>query len=256
MAHSRDWDGNNFPDHSKFKAQPGFVRGLMGDVADRLTDMFYGFASGETEDGVKRIPFRVQASDPSAIPSCVIPYCKDVDGKAEWFIEDEDGNIIQLTSGGKINGPAIGGTIPSECLSAIVQVGIRSPWHSDTPPTGWLLCNGQAISRTTYSALFALIGTVYGSGDGSTTFNLPDYKGKTIIGKDSGQTEFNAINNTGGGKTHTLTKNELPTGMYFGGSLDVAANGGSGGLGSIQQGGGQSFSILNPHIVENWIIKH
>ena len=46
-------------------------------------------------------------------------------------------------------------------------------WHSTTPPTGWLLCNAAAVSRTTYVTLFAVIGTTYGVGDGSTTFNLP-----------------------------------------------------------------------------------
>jgi hypothetical protein len=51
-------------------------------------------------------------------------------------------------------------------------------------PLGWLLCNGQAVSRTTYADLFALLGTSFGVGDGSTTFNLPDIRGKTLIGAD------------------------------------------------------------------------
>jgi microcystin-dependent protein len=50
------------------------------------------------------------------------------------------------------------------------------------PSAGWLLCDGAAVSRTTYSALFQAIGTAYGAGDGSTTFNLPDYRGRTIVG--------------------------------------------------------------------------
>jgi len=53
-----------------------------------------------------------------------------------------------------------------------------------TPPTGWLKCNGQAVSRTTYSTLFAAIGTTYGAGDGTTTFNLPDLRGEFIRGWD------------------------------------------------------------------------
>ena len=48
----------------------------------------------------------------------------------------------------------------------------------DTPPTGYLVCDGSEVSRTTYSDLFALIGTMYGNGDGSTTFNLPDFRGQ------------------------------------------------------------------------------
>lgn len=58
------------------------------------------------------------------------------------------------------------------------------PYAGATAPAGWLLCYGQAVSRTTYAALFAAIGTLYGSGDGSTTFNVPDPRGRAIVGKD------------------------------------------------------------------------
>lgn len=51
-----------------------------------------------------------------------------------------------------------------------------------TPPTGWLVCDGTAVSRSTYSALYAAIGTAYGPGDGATTFSLPDYRGRSIVG--------------------------------------------------------------------------
>jgi microcystin-dependent protein len=56
------------------------------------------------------------------------------------------------------------------------------PFPSDNVPTGWLLCNGSAVSRQTYSALFSVIGLTYGSGDNRTTFNLPDLRGRTIVG--------------------------------------------------------------------------
>src|SRR4051812_35317193 len=55
------------------------------------------------------------------------------------------------------------------------------------PVPGWLYCNGAAISRTTYEALFSAIGTAYGTGNGSTTFNLPDYRGRGIIADPDGQ---------------------------------------------------------------------
>lgn len=58
-------------------------------------------------------------------------------------------------------------------------------WGTDTPPSGWLLCYGQAVSRTTYAYLFAIIGTTFGVGNGSTTFNLPDLRGRTPLGKDN-----------------------------------------------------------------------
>lgn len=56
-----------------------------------------------------------------------------------------------------------------------------------TPPNGWLTCNGQAVSRITYSRLFTAIGTAFGAGDGTTTFNLPDLRGEFIRGWDEGR---------------------------------------------------------------------
>lgn len=78
-------------------------------------------------------------------------------------------------------------------------------------PEGTIPLEGQAISRTTYAALFAKYGTFYGAGDGSTTFNLPNYKGRTLVGQDLAQTEFDVMGKTGGAKTHTLTTGEMPT---------------------------------------------
>lgn len=80
-----------------------------------------------------------------------------------------------------------------------------------TAPTGWLMCDGSAVSRTTYSELFTAIGTTYGAGDGSTTFNVPNLSGKVPVGKDSGDTDFDTLGETGGSKTHTLTTSEIPS---------------------------------------------
>jgi len=82
---------------------------------------------------------------------------------------------------------------------------------SSSPDATWLICDGSAVSRTTYATLFALLGTTYGSGDGSTTFNIPNMKGRVPVGFDSGQTEFDALGETGGAKTHTLTESEMPS---------------------------------------------
>lgn len=69
---------------------------------------------------------------------------------------------------------------------SIVPVGGTILWPSASIPTGWLLCNGQAISRATFAALFTLLGTGWGTGDGSTTFNIPDMRGRVPIGSGTG----------------------------------------------------------------------
>lgn len=86
--------------------------------------------------------------------------------------------------------------------SLILPPGMTVPYGGASAPTGWLLCNGAAVSRTTYSALFAAIGTAYGVGDGSSTFNLPDLRGKVPVGKDSGT--FSALGAQGGVESNNL----------------------------------------------------
>jgi phage-related tail fiber protein len=61
-------------------------------------------------------------------------------------------------------------------------IGTIMAFPVDRIPSGWLICNGVAVSRTTYKALFDVIGTTYGAGDGSTTFNVPDFQGKFLRG--------------------------------------------------------------------------
>lgn len=83
-------------------------------------------------------------------------------------------------------------------------------WPSSTIPDGWKLCDGSALDRITYATLFNILGTQYGAGDGSTSFNIPDLRGRIPTGVDSSQTEFNAMGKKGGAKTHTLTSAEMP----------------------------------------------
>lgn len=160
-------------------------------------------------------------------------------------------------------------------------------WSTNTAPSGYLLCDGSSVSRTTYANLFAVIGTTYGSGDGSSTFNLPDLKGKFPVGRDSAQTEFDTLAETGGEKAHTLTTTEMPSHthqirVYDGGdsSNDGSPNGNyiarvwdSGARvvqqgyrttytadsylnGVLEAGADEAHNNLQPYIVMNYIIKY
>ena len=72
-------------------------------------------------------------------------------------------------------------------ISDKIPPGVILMYGAPTAPTGWLECDGSAVSRTTYSSLFAIVGTTFGVGDGSTTFNLPDLRGEFIRGWDHGR---------------------------------------------------------------------
>ncbi|MBN2829168.1 MAG: tail fiber protein [Candidatus Cloacimonetes bacterium] len=131
------------------------------------------------------------------------------------------GNGISITNGNGVNGNP---TVSLDIGSGSTQVAAGNHTHSDysipagvvqqyagnSAPTGYLLCNGAAVSRTTYATLFAAIGTTYGSGNGSTTFNLPNLQGKVPVGRLSTDTSFDVLGETGGESTHTITSSEMP----------------------------------------------
>ena len=150
-------------------------------------------------------------------------------------------------------------------LGGIVQ------FAGTTAPNGWLICDGSEVSRETYSDLFAIIGTTYGAGDESTTFNLPNLKGRVPVGYDSTQTEFDNLGETGGEKKHTLTVNEMPSHQHelslsnYGNDSCSAVDWKSTNTGGKYSysgdmlqatGGNQPHNILQPYIVLNYIIKY
>lgn len=180
----------------------------------------------------------------------------------EPAINDTNLNQMQLNIENAINAQVSGDTLPVGCIV---------PFTSDTVPENWLLCDGSAISRTEYDLLFSIIGTSYGVGDGSTTFNLPNLKGRVPTGKDTTDTDFDTLGKTGGEKTHTMTVNEMPSHNH-GVSTNIncssfgtnnALTRGAGGAiewkDSSQyigmSGGGQPFNVKDPFVVTNFIIK-
>lgn len=97
--------------------------------------------------------------------------------------------------------------------SSAVPAGTIIAFGNSIAPSGYLDCNGQNVSRTTYSALFAAIGTTWGTGDGSTTFTLPDLRRRTLIGQGGVQVSGpgSAVGQVGGAETHALTTTEMPS---------------------------------------------
>jgi microcystin-dependent protein len=91
-----------------------------------------------------------------------------------------------------------------------LEVGAIILWPAAALPSCYLECDGHAVSRTDFSQLFGIIGTVFGAGDGTTTFNLPDLRGRVPVGvgQQSGGTDF-LLAGTGGEEAHQLTVNEL-----------------------------------------------
>ena len=125
---------------------------------------------------------------------------------------------------------------------------------SSTIQNGWLLCNGAAISRTTYANLFAKIGTTYGSGDGSTTFNIPDLRDRYIIGADTnalGAYISEQLPNINGGYTTGTESRSFynVTGAYT--TTDIPSTGLAGGTGGAQTGVSFKASLSNSIYTDN-----
>jgi len=94
---------------------------------------------------------------------------------------------------------ALAESVEAVLLPGLVPTGVVVPFVGAGAPTGWLLAQGQAVSRTAYATLFGVISTTYGAGDGSTTFNLPDLRSRLPLGEGTGTALRNRVRGLNGG---------------------------------------------------------
>lgn len=169
--------------------------------------------------------------------------------------------------------------------------GTVKDFAGSTAPAGWLLCYGQNVSRSTYAELFATIGTTYGAGDGSTTFALPDARGRAIAGKDdmggssanrltnlSGGVDGDILGANGGAESHILTTAQIPAHNHriligwaaggttsdtigyantYTGARGYQTNTGGSGTPAIENtGGGGAHNNVQPTLILNKIIAY
>ena len=228
--------------------------------------------------------------------------------------KDNNSSALIVKDGGNVG---IGITTPSYKLDVngnsnstgvyqgtflLVPTGSITAFAGSSSPDGWLICDGSSLSRSGYATLFAVLGTTYGFADG-THFNLPNMKGKMVVGYNSADGNFDALGETGGSKTVTLTNTELPAHTHTGttdssgdhthtsnctgsglslstysGNNTMNADVNSGGepdlyAGQValtinnagshthtfttgSTGTGSAFSVMNPYITLNYIIKY
>lgn len=178
-----------------------------------------------------------------------------------------------------------GGTLSSSI--GIIPTGGLLAYGGASAPSGYLLCDGSAVSRTTYAALFAVLGIAYGPDDGSTTFNVPDLRGRSPLGSGQGTGLSNrSIGQIGGEETHAQTTAELAAHTHtatvtdpgHGHHYDGGSTAGTGAralratdlqtdgmtttvdqtgisVSNATTGNGTAFNVMNPFIVTNFIIK-
>lgn len=131
----------------------------------------------------------------------------------ELAVNTYDGKLFLKKDDGTPSIVEIGAGAGSSHLPGMLII-----YAGSSAPTGWLFCDGSPVSRTTYASLFSAIGTTYGAGDGSTTFNVPDLRGRVVAGvdnmggSDAGRLDWaNTLGTFGGAQTHTLTTAEMPS---------------------------------------------
>jgi microcystin-dependent protein len=248
---SRDWTTylNKPADNDNLNLGAAEIRATKVDVGQRMGIDHQCGVSVNVDGTHLHSQYLPSATDPTLIATYGCVYTKVVSGVTELFYEDSAAAVTQLTSGGVIK---VTSTITGE---------IRL-WPTAVAPSGWVLCDGTSYSAAAQPALFAVIGYTYGGSSGN--FNVPDFRGNTPVGYKTGDSDFGALGNTAGEKTHTLITAEMPshthTFSYSLGATGATTDSTSGASNSGNRttsstGGDGAHNNLQPSLTVNFIIK-
>jgi len=206
----------------------------------------------------------------------------DQTGKVGYLLDTVTGVDTSSYQPGSITLPALAQSL----INILIPAGMVRMFAGPNVPPGWLICDGSAVSRTTYAALWAAIGTYWGPGDAATTFNLPDLRGRVPVGYLGAAAGFSGWGFAGraGSENHVLSVNEMPNHNHtlhdpghahqYDQPLEGVTQAGAGGAvwalneqrGTTSTnktdiyldavGGGQAFTIMQPFAVLYYIVKY
>ena len=215
MVRSTNWDGIGVADTSRAESK----QKIIGQVTDKDGKRFIGIEVSADTDGSRWVHINGRNREDTWWTSLV------------KFGEKADGSIVGFLGGSPVTSSDDNSIATTAWVRALFEAGLGSaipsgvafPYAGKTVPSGFMACNGGTISRTTYAKLFAAIGTAWGAGDGSTTFKLPDWRNRTVMGANSANEvgtylESGAPNITGwhGGHAYKSGDHNETGGAFYG----------------------------------------
>lgn len=246
------WDENNPTNSTLANEIDDIARDIKIGVRSRMQNEHI-WPTAETGTGEAGWHTTVSLKPTTGTPS--IPVLASVSQGGVLFSSSGGASLAFVDSAGTVNTLVPGATDTGGMMPA----GVTIPYAGTGSPVGWLLCTGGAFSRATYARLFNAVGVTWGSGDGSTTFNVPSVAGRTIFGVSAATAAFATLATSGGATTINIQHNHTGTTSV---QANIAAGTGFA-IGAADKNHNHTIandlsatqSILAPYVAMNWIIK-